>query len=67
MAVERTYYTIDPEGKLTCMKCKGKSKIYVSGKWVSCGNACLSKVWVCVCSGRTRTWKSARGGACTGG
>ena len=22
MAVERTYYTIDPEGKLTCMKCK---------------------------------------------
>ena len=20
MAVERTYYTIDPEGKLTCMK-----------------------------------------------
>ena len=31
MAVERTYYTIDPEGKLTCMKCKvplvkGKSK-----------------------------------------
>ncbi len=31
MAVERTYYTIDPEGKLTCMKCKvplvkGKAK-----------------------------------------
>ena len=22
MAAERTYYTIDPEGKLTCMKCK---------------------------------------------
>ena len=21
MAVERNYYTIDPEGKLTCMKC----------------------------------------------
>ena len=56
MAVERTYYTIDPEGKLTCMKCK-----------VSCGNACLSKVWICVCSGRTRTWKSSCGGACTGG
>ena len=32
MAVERTYYTIDPEGKLTCMKCKvplvkGKAKL----------------------------------------
>ena len=31
MAAERTYYTIDPEGKLTCMKCKvplvkGKAK-----------------------------------------
>ena len=31
MAVERTYYTIDPEEKLTCMKCKvplvkGKAK-----------------------------------------
>ena len=31
MAVERTYYTIDPEGKLTCNKCKvplvkGKAK-----------------------------------------
>ena len=25
MAVERTYYTIDPEGKLTCMKCKDSS------------------------------------------
>ena len=22
MATEKTYYTIDPEGKLTCMKCK---------------------------------------------
>ena len=22
MAVERNYYTIDPEGKLTCNKCK---------------------------------------------
>ena len=32
MAVERTYYTIDPEGKLTCMKCK----IYVSGERFSC-------------------------------
>lgn len=41
MAVERTYYTIDPEGKLTCMKCKvplvkGKAKIYVSGERFSC-------------------------------
>ena len=31
MAVERIFYTIDPEGKLTCMKCnvplvKGKAK-----------------------------------------
>ena len=31
MATEKTYYTIDPEGKLTCMKCrvplhKGKAK-----------------------------------------
>ena len=31
MAVERNYYTIDPEGKLTCNKCKvplvkGKAK-----------------------------------------
>ena len=24
MATEKTYYTIDPEGKLTCMKCKVK-------------------------------------------
>ena len=36
MAVERNYYTIDPEGKLTCNKCKvplvRKSKIRVSGK-----------------------------------
>ena len=22
MATEKTYYTIDPEGKLTCMKCR---------------------------------------------
>ena len=31
MATEKTYYVIDPEGKLTCMKCKvplqkGKAK-----------------------------------------
>ena len=31
MATEKNYYTIDPEGKLTCMKCrvklvKGKAK-----------------------------------------
>ena len=64
MAVERTYYTIDPEGKLTCMKCKVP---LVKGKAKFMYLACLSKVWVCVCSGRTRTWKSARGGACTGG
>ena len=24
MATEKTYYVIDPEGKLTCMKCKCK-------------------------------------------
>ena len=30
MAVERTYYTIDPEGKLTCMKCK-VCLLYTSG------------------------------------
>ena len=24
MATEKTYYTIDPEGKLQCMKCKCK-------------------------------------------
>ena len=24
MATEKTYYTIDPEGKLTCMKCRCK-------------------------------------------
>ena len=32
MATEKTYYVIDPEGKLTCMKCKvplqkGKAKV----------------------------------------
>lgn len=36
MAAERTYYTIDPEGKLTCMKCKvplvkGKAKFMYLG------------------------------------
>ena len=72
MTAERTYYTIDPEGKLTCMKMqgplvKGKAKFMYLENGFPCGNACLSKVWVCVCSGRTRTWKSARGGACTGG
>ena len=48
MAVERTYYTIDPEGKLTCMKCKvplvkGKAKFMYLENGFSCGNACLSK------------------------
>ena len=29
MAVERNYYTIDPEGKLTCNKCPKCGFVYV--------------------------------------
>ena len=40
MAVERTYYTIDPEEadlhEMQGSSCKRKSKIYVSGERFSC-------------------------------
>ncbi len=61
MAVERTYYTIDPEGKLTCMKCKVplvKEKqnlcIWRTVFLLRCRSV---QMWLCLCSGRTGSWK----------
>ncbi len=72
MAVERTYYTIDPEGKLTCMKCKvplvkGKAKfMYLENgfpvEMPVCPKCGLSMF------GRTGSLgKVLAGGTCTGG
>mgnify|MGYP001496284190 CR=1 FL=1 len=67
MAAERTYYTIDPEGKLTCMKCKvplvkGKAKFM----YLENGFPVEMPVF-CLCSGRTGSWKGSGSGTCTGG
>ena len=55
MAVERNYYTIDPEGKLTCNKCKvplvkGKAKfVYLENgfpvEMPVCPKWLLEKFW----------------------
>ena len=71
MAVERTYYTIDPEGKLTCMKCKvplvkGKAKfMYLENGFPV--EMPVVQMWLCLCSGRAGSWKGFGSGTCTGG
>ena len=72
MAVERTYYTIDPEGKLTCMKCKvplvkGKAKFMYLENGFPVEMPVCPKVWLCLCSGRAGSWKGFGSGTCTGG
>ena len=52
MAVERTYYTIDPEGKLTCMKCKvplvkGKAKFMYLENGFPVEMLSLIHIWPC--------------------
>ena len=72
MAAERTYYTIDPEGKLTCMKCKvplvkGKAKfMYLENGFPVEMPVCPKCGFVYVPE-ELALGKSARGGACTGG
>ena len=66
MAAERTYYTIDPEGKLTCMKCKvplvkGKAKfMYLENgfpvEMPVCPNVVLSMFWKNWLLGRFWQW-----------
>ena len=43
MAIERTYYTIDPEGKLQCMKCGDVPEELALGKVASVERALEDK------------------------
>ena len=72
MAAERTYYTIDPEGKLTCMKCKvplvkGKAKfMYLENGFPVEMPVCPKCGFVYVPEG-AGSWKGSGSGTCTGG
>ena len=63
MAVERTYYTIDPEGKLTCMKCK-VPLVKGKAKFMYLENGFPVEMPVCPKCG---SWKGFGSGTCTGG
>ena len=71
MATEKTYYTIDPEGKLTCMKCKvplkkGNAKfMYLDNGFP--GTAGVSEMRLRLCSRGTGSWQGAFRGESPGG